>query len=328
MRRRFLVISLAISAAVCGADEKPLPDMGMWAWSQSAFITKAARKEMLDFCATEDIRHIDQHISMWKQEESWSIQNGKAFVELIVDASKRNISVNALRGGRNMFFQAKHNRAMEQLAGIIAFDRQLPAEAHLAGIKYDVEPYLTEPWKAGGQQRKTVVRDYLVFLDKAKALLDDQAPHLELSIDVPFWWDKAEFITTFNGHTKLLVHHIQDSADWITVMSYRRESSDVLRLVKTELDYASQTSRLNSVAPAINTNRIKGKEHWTTFWGTPPATFRETLRELRRDLSGNRAVRLVMLHHYESLVEYLAGNPKRLSLSTSGETNLKQGISY
>jgi len=69
--------------------------------------------------------------------------------------------------------------------------------------------------------------------------------------------------------------------------------------------YAEQMDRPASVSPGLNTNEIKGKEHRTSFWGTPPKILRKTLAELRQELSGNPAVRCIMLHHYGSLVEYL-----------------------
>jgi hypothetical protein len=301
---------LVLPIAVFEGEEKPQLGLGMWAWSQSTFTADAARKDMLDFCIREGIRHIDQHVSIRKQQESYRIQNAEALSEFIIDAAKRNISVNTLRGERDMFFEANHNSAIKQLAAIIEFDRQLPEKARLAGIKYDVEPYLTMQWKAGGQQRRKVICDYLVFLEKANELLDKQAPHLELSVDVPFWWDKPEFAILFNGSDKLFIHHIQDLTDWIAIMSYRRDSTDVLRLVKTELMYAEQ-HRLGSVSPGVNTIEIKGKEHWISFWGTHPKTFRKTLAELRQELSGNPAVRFIMLHHYESLVEYLGKTPDK-----------------
>lgn len=305
MIRHILIMLLVPPAAVCEAQQKERPSFGMWAWSQSAFTTDAARKDMLAFCMREGIRHIDQHVGIKKHGESCRIANAEALRKLISDAAKRNISVNALRGERNMFFEANHDRAIRQLATIIKFNRRLPEKAHLAGIKYDVEPYLTAHWKAGGQQRKKVIRDYLVFLKKANRLLDEQAPYLELSVDVAFWWDKPEYTILFGGSNKLFVHHIQDLTDWIAIMSYRREATDVLRLVKAELMYAAQMDEPASVSCGLNTNEIKGKEHWTTFWGTSAPTFRKTLSKLRQELSENPAVRHIMLHHYGSLLEYL-----------------------
>jgi len=300
-----LIMLLVLQITVCKGEEKSQLGLGMWAWSQSTFTADAARKDMLDFCIREGVRHIDQHISIRKQQESYRIQNAEALSEFIADAAKRNISVNALRGEKDMFFEVNHNRAARQLQAIVEFDRQLPEKVHLAGVKYDVEPYLTIQWKAGGEQRRKVIRDYLVFLKKANELLDKQASHLELSVDVPFWWDKPEFVIPFNGSNKLLIHHIQDMTDWIAIMSYRRESTDVLTIVKAELTYAEQMHRPASLCPAVNTIEIKGKEHWTSFWGAPTEKFRKTLAELRQELTGNPAVRFIMLHHYESLVEYL-----------------------
>ncbi|NKB23996.1 MAG: hypothetical protein GKR87_06395 [Kiritimatiellae bacterium] len=300
---------LALPITVSAAEEKTQPDLGMWSWFQSAFITDTARKDILDFCIREGISHIDQHISIKKRKKSYFIENAEELKKLIIDAGKRNISVNVLRGNKHMFFEPLHSKVLEQLATVIEFDQQLPKKVHLSGIKYDVEPYLTTQWKAGWEKRKKVIQDYLVLLQKAKELLDKDAPHLELSVDVPFWWDNPEFAILFNGQENLFTHHIQDLTDWIAIMSYRTTSREVLKLVKTELTYAKQTGRSNSIAPGLETAEVHGEEYWTSFWETPPEKFRKTLEKLRQELSGNPAVRCIMIHHYKSLVNYLEQTP-------------------
>ncbi len=266
---------------------------------------------MLDFCQREGILHIDQHVSIKKKGKTYFVQNAEALRKLIIDAGRQDISVNALRGEKEMFFEENHPRALEELAVIIRFHRELPAKTRLAGIKYDVEPYLSTAWRAGGQTRRKVMLDYLVFLKKAEGLLDKEASGLNLSVDVPFWWDKPDLSIMFNGQDKLFVHHIQDMVDWLGIMSYRRKASDVLRLVETELSYARQIGKSGSVSPGLDTIEIKGKERWISFWGTPPETLRGTLAELRQELSGKPEVRLIMLHHYRSLVEYLEETPNK-----------------
>ncbi len=309
MIRYLSVVLLMLPMAVCQSAEKSQPRLGMWSWSQSSFATDSARKEMLDFCQREGILHIDQHVSIKRKGKTYAVQNAEALSKLVMDAGRQGISVNALRGEKEMFFEENHHRALEELAAVVKFRRELPAKARLAGIKYDVEPYLSTAWKAGGETRRKVMLDYLVFLKKAEGLLDEEATDLNLSVDVPFWWDKPDLAIIFNGHNKLFIHHIQDVVDWLGIMSYRRESADVLRLVDTELSYARQIGKPESVSPGLDTIEIKGKEHWISFWGTPPETFRTTLAELRQELSGNPEVRLIMLHHYRSLVVYLEETP-------------------
>jgi hypothetical protein len=306
-----VIVLLALLPVFCQAEDPQLPGLGMWSWGQSSFSTPAARKTMLDFCAREGISHIDQHISIKRRGDTGEIQNQEALKALLAEAAKQKISINALRGDKAMFFAANHGRTMTDLDALIAFNNQLPKHARFAGIKYDVEPYLTPQWKAGDEQQNTVMTDYLGFLEKANAKLDKKAPGLALCVDVPFWWDKPKYSLVYKGKDQGLVHHIQDRTDWIGIMSYRRDAKEVLKLVKTEVEYAEKIKKHRSVAPGLETIQLKGKEQRITFWGTPPETFRKTLAEIRQELASSPEVRVIMLHHYRSLVKYLETAPDK-----------------
>jgi len=296
------------SVPACFAEESPpLPSLGMWSWKQEAFLTAESRKEMLDFCEKENIRHIDQHISIRKGEsESCTVVNEELLTVLISEASTRNITINALRGDKAMFFEENHPRILEQMKALLRFNNQLPEGSKLAGIKFDVEPYLSPEWRAGGDSRKKVILDYLTALKLLRAELNTGNSDLDLCADVPFWWDKPEFEVLFDGQQKRFVNHVQDLTDWIGIMSYRRESGLVIRFVEDEVAYAKAQKITASVAPALDTIEIKGKEKFITFWGTPPETFRSTLSEVRKEFATTPAVRMIMLHSYQSLSRYLA----------------------
>ncbi|NQU42901.1 hypothetical protein HQ520_06415, partial [bacterium] len=236
-----------------------------------------------------------------------SVENADALAMLVVAARKRGITVNALRGSGNMFFERNHEKTLRELRAIVAFDKRLPSKTRLSGVKYDVEPYGTEEWKAGGENRTKVMLDYLSFLQKAKALLEEEAPHLELCVDVPFWWDNKEFEVSFGGHKKLFIQHVQDQTDYIGIMSYRPNSEAVLECVRHELAYAEEMGK--TICPGLETGDVKGKESWISFWKKPQSAFRQTVSELQQKLSGNKSVRCIMLHHYSSLVTYLGDTP-------------------
>ncbi|MEP2777234.1 MAG: hypothetical protein ABJQ29_01745 [Luteolibacter sp.] len=307
MKKSFILLLLFLCASFCGAAESEKPGLGMWVWPQTAFDTPAAREKLLAFCADERITHLDQHVGFGKGATGLSLQNADALGKLVVAARKQGITINALRGSADMFFERNHERMLHELREIVAYDKRLPAGARLSGVKYDVEPYGTVEWKAGGEKREKVMLDYLSFLVKAKLLLAKEAPHMELSMDVPFWWDKEELSVAFHGNEKPFIKHVQDLADYITIMSYRPDSKATLECVQLELAYAEEIGK--SISPAIETGDMKGKESWISFHGKPPAVFRQTVSELQKTLSGNTAVRCIMIHHYDSLATYLGKTP-------------------
>ncbi|MDB4359049.1 hypothetical protein N9Z18_02285 [Verrucomicrobiales bacterium] len=301
---------IVLLTTVGKAEEVSLTPLGTWSWSQASFSTAEARDSMLDFCGKESISHIDQHISIASTKTGYVIKNAEALAALLVDATKRGISINALRGERDMFFAKNHERALEHLKALIAFNNELPKEARFAGIKYDVEPYLTPEWKAGGGARENVILDYLAFLREARSIIDAEAPEIELCADIPFWWEKPEFACDVNGKSQLLIHHIIDLTDWIGIMSYRRSSAEVLRLTKEEFDYAEKISKSDSIAPAINTMTITGAEEHTSFGGLSVEELRETISELRASLSNVGAARFLMVHDYKNFMKFLETAPE------------------
>lgn len=308
MRPTTLFILLLV-VSQCFADEDFTTRLGMWVWPEEAFSTEAAREKLLAFCAEQGITHLDQHAGIENSDSMRSLKNADMLIELVVAAREKGVTVNALRGSPKMFFQKNHEETLADLRAIIAFDKRLPPTARLAGVKYDVEPYGTEEWKAGGEQRLMVMMDYLTFLQKAKVLLQEKAPHLELSVDVPLWWDSPKFAVEFAGEKKFFVHHIQEQTDYIGIMSYRPSAGEIISVVQGELDYASTIRK--TICPGIETGEILGKESWISFWDRPQADFRQTVNELQQTFSGNKAVRCIMLHHYNSLLPYLENTPNK-----------------
>jgi hypothetical protein len=231
--------------------------------------------------------------------------NAESLRNFIIKAADRGITVNALRGDKAMFFASNHERTMSAVKTIVAFNETLPDGKELLGIKFDVEPYGSQEWKAGGDQRSQVMRDYLSYLNQVNAYLSMAAPGMELAVDVPFWWDKTEFRIVFDGQKKLFVEHVQDRVDWLGIMSYRRDPSETAKLVATELNYASKLGYLRSVAPSMETGNITGKEAYISFGGVPIHQFRSSLSSLRNTYANNPYVRCIMLHHYDSLRVYL-----------------------
>ena len=101
------------------------------------------------------------------------------------------------------------------------------------------------------------------------------------------------------------MEHVQDRVDWLGIMSYRRDPSEIAKLVATELNYASKLGYLHSVAPSMETGKISGKEAYISFGGVPVKQFISSLNSLRNTYANNPYVRCIMLHHYDSLRVYL-----------------------
>jgi len=282
--------------------------LGMWVWSNSSFSTREAREKLVQFCLQHQISHLDVHVEMSWDGGKPALLNPEALRDLMVLAGPKNITTSILRGDPGMFFFQKHGQALEELRAIKAFSQTMPKEALLKGIKYDVEPYLTKEWKAGGESRRIVMHDYLAFLRRARVILDEETPQWLLGVDTPFWWDRDEFITAFEGRVQRFSEHVQDLTDFIVIMSYSRDPRKVLASVEGERKYAERIEKL--VHPSLETIQLKQDPH-ISFWGVPAAEFWKTVNQIQEVTKRDPILGGVRIHNYRGLMEKFKMNSPR-----------------
>jgi hypothetical protein len=279
--------------------------LGMWVWSHSSFSTQESREKLIQFCLQHQISHLDVHVKILWDGRKPALKNPEDLKDLMVLAGPKNITTSILRGDPRMFFSQKHGQTLEELRAIMAFSQTMPKEALLKGIKYDVEPYLTKEWKAGGEIRRSVMQDYLAFLRKARLVLDEETPHLLLGADTPFWWDRDEFITEFEGKSQRFSEHVQDLTDFIVIMSYSRDARKVLASVEGERKYAERIEKL--VHPSLETIQLKQDPH-ISFWGVPADEFWKTVNQVQGVAKKDPVLGGVRIHNYRGLMEKLKMN--------------------
>jgi hypothetical protein len=305
----FLLL-VTILAGPVTLNAQDLDGLGMWVWSHSSFSTQESREELVQFCLQNQIRHLDVHT-----EISWDglkpiLRDPGALRDLLVRAGQKKITTAIVRGEPRMFFSEKHERTLEELRAIMNFSQTVPKEAQLMGIKYDVEPYATKEWKAGGNTRRSVMQDYLAFLRRARQVMNEETPHLLLGADTPFWWDRDEFITEFEGHSQRFSEHVQDLTDFIAIMSYWRDPRRVLASIEQERRYAERIEKL--IYPSLETIQLKQTPD-ITFWGVPTDEFWRVVLQLQEVTKKDPALGGLRLHCYRSLREKLKdGFPSRI----------------
>ena len=290
-----LFITLALPMPGLTAPTKAL---GMWVWSKSSFSTEEARQNLVLFCTDHHINHLDIHIEISSEGDKVFLPDAEALKDLIILAGRYNITTAALRGSPKMFFSENHDRTLRELQAIIAFHESLPTDSHFKGIKYDVEPYRTKAWKEKGSSLKTVILDYLTFLSRARSLLREEAPNLWLAVDMPFWWDKDEYVIEFEGAAKRLSEHVQDLTDFAVIMSYRRDVEQVLDCVKNERNYASRIEKV--IFPALETVDLN-QDQYISFWESTTREFWDVVPRLQEAAEKDPAMGGLMLHCYRSL---------------------------
>ena len=276
---------------------------GMWVWSDDSYRTAEQRARLIQFCREHQFNHIDVSVEVRKAGGGLAVADPEELTDLLARAAAAEISVSALRGSQRMFGETNWERTLGELQAVIDFNNRLPVKARLAGVKYDVEPHTTSEWREGGALRLAIMQDYLGCLVKMNDLLAAGAKggrKLQLTVDIPFWWNKADLAVAFNGRTKPFSEHIQDLTDSLTLMSYRRDPAEVKKLVESERLYAVKIGK--QVLPGLLHSQAKDPaEAALSFHGLPVADYLRARRELEGWASDEPGIGGVMHHHYGSL---------------------------
>jgi hypothetical protein len=314
----FIICLLAMTLVLpLPGNATPVKALGMWVWSKSSFSTEEARQKLVLFCIDHNIDHLDIHVEVSSDGENTVVQDAAALKDLILLAGHHNITTAALRGSPKMFFSENHDQTLLELRAIIAFQETLPTDSLFKGIKYDVEPYRTKAWKEKGSSLETVILDYLTLLNRARSLLREKAPGLWLTVDMPFWWDKDEFVVEFEGGRKRLSEHVQDVTDFTVIMSYRRDVRQVLDCVENERNYASRINKV--IFPALETVELEKDRH-ISFWESTSQEFWDVVPQLQEAAEKDPAMGGVMLHCYRSLSKRFNDKPSDRARKRYGDS--------
>jgi hypothetical protein len=222
---------------------------------------------------------------------------------LLARAAESNISVCALRGSQTMFFEKNYPRTLRELGAIVEFNNRLPAGSRLKGIKYDVEPQTLEEWRRGGAEREKIMRDYLGCLVKLREALAAGTPErtrMELSVDIPFWWNREDLKIEFEGRTRLFSQQVQELTDSVTLMSYRRDPEAIKQLVESAKDYAARIGK-RVCASLLHSQARNPAEAALSFYGLPTSEYVRARGELEKSALEQPGMGGVMHHHYGSL---------------------------
>lgn len=279
---------------------------GLWVWHYEAYSTPEAREKLLSFCQRHGYNRILLQVHLNPDTSSLRVRNPEALTTLIADSAHRGIVVEALDGAKDMAMRKNQPRTLAILDAVLKFNRTLPKHARLAGIHYDIEPYIMEQWKQGGPTRHIIMRDLLEFYTEVKRRLAEDANGLTLAADIPFWYDnKVEpddhCMIEYNGQTKNIQQHIQDICDYVGIMSYRRHATgpnSVTNVIENELAYAQQIGKF--ITPALET--IKLDESPTiSFYGLPASQYEATRQTVIELLQNHPGFGGILTHSYRGV---------------------------
>jgi hypothetical protein len=222
--------SLSLESLAIEADPAPAataPPRSTWVWNAADWRDHGAG--LLDWAAAQGVRELFVTVP-FKDEAVREPARLAAFIRM---AGERGIRVLSVDGDPHMVLP-EHQPALARMVGAYAaYNASVEPAARLAGLQFDVEPYLLPDYGSGAGTIDWDAR----YLAMARTLRG-AAGGLRLELVVPFWWD---------GRTALL-DGLAPLADALVVMDYRTDPGQVTEFAVPFLDWAARHGRQVRIA--------------------------------------------------------------------------------
>lgn len=233
--------------------------------------------------------------------------------QFITWAHSRGYHVQALiAGGTTPPYYGTYERyrtqALKEFEKVLNYNLASQDSAKFDGINLDTEPYILPDFKTDKPSVQIQYLDMLAALMERKHAAGITFP---VGAAIPRWYDSSADASeiTWNGATKWLSEHIQDTADYISIMNYRDQaegSAGIIQQALGEIAYAGSIGKPNSVIIGVETKDIAdgGDPETISFHEEGRTYMEEELGKVYAAFEGNPAFGGIALHHYTSLIDF------------------------
>jgi hypothetical protein len=147
------------------------------------------------------------------------------FSDFVGLARASGIAVAVVEGDPGMALEEGRRTALRRLGALAAYQRRSADDRRLAGVQYDIEPYLLPGFQTDPD---LILRHWAATLDGLSAA----APPLALDLVLPFW-------LPLHGSAGLVLPTIRRVAERITVMAYRTTPAEILTAAEPMLAWTT-----------------------------------------------------------------------------------------
>jgi hypothetical protein len=268
---------------------------------------------------------VGEYLEAADQPESWSQrrQLGRLAGELrrfVRRASGLGFTVHAVAGGPDWTAEDHRYLGPLVLQLIADYNRDADPDERLAGVQFDIEPYVEDRFwdnvERSLQDYLCTLRDIVDAYEQVRTWYGNQG--LALGFAIPFWFDGTPEVPAVQfgedpepkAATFHLIDMLRDLPEaYILVMAYRNlASSDdgSIALVEREFDYASRIADAAS-GIVVGTEFTEVTPTKLSFWWNGRAAFREAVAELTDaygELPQFRGVAVDDADAYQAVGEY------------------------
>ncbi|RAR43165.1 fibronectin type III domain-containing protein [Paenibacillus sp. MDMC362] len=304
-------------------EPEPLPDQdrAIWIWENASYPlvlnpnARAALSSMAKDTTTFNQRPITTlYLAVGQYDGAKMLEDHRSEVQQFIEwAHSQGFYVHALiAGGTSPPYFGAYSRyethAVREFEQILNYNLASGETARFDGVNLDTEPYILPDFKIAKPSVQIQYLDMLQLLMERK-----QASGLTLSVGaaIPRWYDTSSDASniSWNGKTKWLSEHIQDTADYISIMNYRDQadgSAGIIAQALNELAYANTIGKPKSVVIGVETKDIAdgGDPETISFHEEGRTYMEQELNKVYDAFLNDSAFGGIALHHYSSIVDF------------------------
>jgi len=200
-----------------------------WVWRPGDWIDNGA--PLLDWAAANGIGALFVTVPL---KDGAAVRAPDLLADFVRAAGKRGVKVYSVDGDPHMVLAQNLPDVVQRAQAYAAYNAAAAPDARLAGMQFDVEPYLLPASDLPPSERDAR------YIAMARALKDvaQASGTLELEFVVPFWW----------GKNRALLDGLAPYADRLAVMDYRTDPGQVVEFAVPFLDWAQAHGREARIA--------------------------------------------------------------------------------
>ena len=218
------------------------PARATWVWRAEDWIeTPIALLERLERMGADTV-----FIAVPLGGDPLSVNDPMPLAKFIDDAGRRQISVWVVEGDPRAVLPDGEIHMAARGRALAAFNDALPPDRRLAGVQYDIEPYLLPGFNLDTGRWLDRYLDTLMTLRGAVAM--------SMEVAIPFWWSD---LAAGDGP---LLERLAGLVDGITVMNYRTDPDQILAGAAPFLAWGADHQRY--VRIALEAGPIPEQTRW------------------------------------------------------------------
>jgi hypothetical protein len=188
-----------------------------WAWRPGDWIDNGPA--LVAWAAGQGIQDLFITVPL---KDGAAVRAPELLAAFVRQAGARGLRVHSVDGDPRMVLAEELPAAVRRARAYAAYNQAAAPDARLAGMQFDVEPYLLPEATLAAAERDAR------YLAMAQALKAAAGP-LRLEFVVPFWW----------GGKGALLDRLAAAADSLAVMDYRTDPGQVYDAAVPFLDWAA-----------------------------------------------------------------------------------------